>query len=300
MKKHNFNVYNGNNISYAGGFLTTGSNADTAEFKFDSSYDDAPVRKVYFKTDESIVVVLLQGNTCTIPVYLEPGMLYVGIQGLSDDGEEVHTTTYAPVEVLQGAYGDGVEPPVINPDEAAQLMAMKADDLVYGNNILQLKANGFVIGTPVTVTGEKGDRGETGLTGAKGDTGQSFKISKFYSSVAELQADTSPIGIVSGEFAIILSNSEDPDNSRLYLWDGNVYTYVNDLSGGVGIKGDKGDKGDVGDIGPKGDTGLSGYTPVKGTDYYTTAEILEVRTGIYNDLLANVLGPVDSINGEVI
>ena len=68
----------------------------------------------------------------------------------------------------------------------------------------------------------------------------------------------------------------------------------------VGLKGDKGDpftysdftaeqlaalkgeKGDKGDKGEKGDPGADGYTPVKGTDYWTAADKAE----IVNDVLA--------------
>lgn len=44
------------------------------------------------------------------------------------------------------------------------------------------------------------------------------------------------------------------------------------------IKGDKGDKGNPGD---KGDPGVDGYTPVKGTDYWTSDDKAE----IVNDVL---------------
>ena len=47
-------------------------------------------------------------------------------------------------------------------------------------------------------------------------------------------------------------------------------------SGNITIEGDKGEKGD------KGDTGLAGYTPVKGTDYWTDTD----KTDMLNDVLA--------------
>ena len=47
------------------------------------------------------------------------------------------------------------------------------------------------------------------------------------------------------------------------------------------IKGDKGDKGNPGD---KGDPGVDGYTPVKGTDYWTTDDKAE----IVNDVLKSL------------
>ena len=51
-------------------------------------------------------------------------------------------------------------------------------------------------------------------------------------------------------------------------------------------------KGDTGLQGPKGDT------PVKGTDYFTTAEINQFTTTITNNVNANIGLAIDNINGE--
>lgn len=62
-------------------------------------------------------------------------------------------------------------------------------------------------------------------------------------------------------------------------------------TGAQGIPGEKGEKGDTGapgadgakgEKGDKGDTGLAGYTPVKGTDYWTDTD----KTDMLNDVLA--------------
>ena len=89
-----------------------------------------------------------------------------------------------------------------------------------------------------------GPPGAPGAPGADGATGQGFIIAKTYASLAALEADTSPTGIVAGEFAIIDSNEGDPDNSKLYLWTGSTYNYVMDLSGAQGIQGMDGADGD--------------------------------------------------------
>ena len=52
-----------------------------------------------------------------------------------------------------------------------------------------------------------------------------------------------------------------------------------------GDKGDKGDQGEQGIQGEKGDKGDSGYTPQKGIDYYTEADIAE--------LIERLVVPVD-------
>ena len=127
--------------------------------------------------------------------------------------------------------------------------------------------------------GYTGSKGDIGFTGSKGATGLGFNIAKTYASVAALSADTSPSGIATGEFAIIENGSlTDAENSRLYLWNGTVYSFVSDLSGTIGFTGSKGDigftgsKGDIGFTGSKGDQGIQGvigYTGSKGDIGFT-------------------------------
>ena len=120
--------------------------------------------------------------------------------------------------------------------------------------------------------GYTGSKGDIGFTGSKGATGLGFNIAKTYTSVAALSADTSPSGIATGEFAIIENGSlTDAENSRLYLWNGTVYSFVSDLSGTIGFTGSKGDigftgsKGDIGFTGSKGDTGAQGVVGFTGS-----------------------------------
>jgi hypothetical protein len=114
-------------------------------------------------------------------------------------------------------------------------------------------------------TGPQGDTGSTGPTGPQGpqgDAGMGFTIAKTYASVAALEADTAPTGITAGQFAVIdTGNPDDPDNNRLYLWNGTVYSFVTDLSGATGITGatgPTGPQGDTGPTGPQGDVGPTG------------------------------------------
>ncbi len=111
-------------------------------------------------------------------------------------------------------------------------------------------------------TGSQGDagiQGETGYTGSKGDTGLGFRIAKSYASVAALEADTTPTGILAGEFAIVETGDvEDAENSRLYIWTGTQYVYVTDLSGAAGITGPQGSAGFTGSQGSIGFTGSAG------------------------------------------
>lgn len=69
--------------------------------------------------------------------------------------------------------------------------------------------------------------------------------------------------------------------------------------GEPGPKGDKGDKGDTGEQGPqglkgdkgdKGDTGEAGYTPARGTDYWTAADITTMESYLNNYVNTVILG----------
>ena len=71
------------------------------------------------------------------------------------------------------------------------------------------------------------------------------------------------------------------ENGNWFIYDMAEETYVDTGFTAKGDKVDKGDKGDTGEQGPKGDkgdkgdTGASGYTPQKGIDYFTEADLAE-------------------------
>ena len=74
-----------------------------------------------------------------------------------------------------------------------------------------------------------------------------------------------------------------------------------------GIQGEQGPKGDTGDIGPQGPQGIQGeqgpqgpagadgHTPVKGTDYFTEADIAAIKEGLAtNAYVDEKLGDIDA------
>lgn len=101
----------------------------------------------------------------------------------------------------------------------------------------------------VSIVGDKGDKGE------KGNPGKDFKIVKTFPSIAAMNGD----GFSDGDFTMIASDVNDPDDGKLYVWNGTGFTYVADLSGSQGIKGDTGNTGEKGDPGEQGEQGLSAY-----------------------------------------
>lgn len=148
--------------------------------------------------------------------------------------------------------------------------------------------------------GPKGDKGDKGDPGPQGPQGDPFKIAKIFNSIASMNADTTvPVGSI---VLIDTGNVEDPDNSKLYVRSESGWSFLTDMSGAQGIQGPQGpqgptgEKGDTGETGPQGVQGLqgmpgetgpqgpAGYTPVKGTDYWTESD----KNGIITEVVESV------------
>lgn len=134
---------------------------------------------------------------------------------------------------------------------------------------------------PQGIKGDKGDTGETGATGPQGPIGprgepgprgDAFHIVKTYPSIAEMNADYGGTDVDIGEFVMIVSNVEDPDNAKVYVKGDVLYNFIVDMSGSAGIQGPKGDKGDKGDTGETGATGPQGIKGDKGDTGETGAK----------------------------
>lgn len=74
------------------------------------------------------------------------------------------------------------------------------------------------------------------------DTGvyATWHIVKTYASVAAMNADFSGTDVRQGEYVMIVSNVEDPDNAKIYMKGASAYIYVADMSGATGIQGPTG------------------------------------------------------------
>lgn len=122
-----------------------------------------------------------------------------------------------------------------------------------------------------SLVGAKGDNGD------KGDPGKDFKIVKTFPSIAEMNG----AGFSDGDFTMIASDVNDPDDGKLYVWNGTSFTYIADLSGSQGIKGDTGKTGEKGDPGEQGEQGISAYQIAVNAGF----------SGSVNQWLASLVGP---------
>lgn len=116
---------------------------------------------------------------------------------------------------------------------------------------------------PQGIQGERGEQGEQGPQGIQGVAGKDFSIAETFPSVATMNSSGGD-GLTNGDFVMISSTVEDPDNAKLYLWNGTEFTFVTDMSGATGIKGERGEQGIQGPQGPKGDTGPQGVQGIQG------------------------------------
>ena len=110
------------------------------------------------------------------------------------------------------------------------------------------------------IQGERGEQGEQGPQGIQGVAGKDFSIAETFPSIASMSGASLTIG----DFVMISSTVEDPDNAKLYLWNGTEFTFITDMSGATGIKGETGQQGIQGEQGIKGDTGPQGIQGIQG------------------------------------
>ena len=84
---------------------------------------------------------------------------------------------------------------------------------------------------------------------------------------------TSTMDVMDGKDGVSVTGVSDKGNGKftLLLSDGSETSAIQT------IKGDKGDKGNPGD---KGEPGADGYTPVRGTDYWTAQDVAEIQSYI--------------------
>ena len=137
--------------------------------------------------------------------------------------------------------------------------------------------------------GDPGDRGPQGEQGVQGNPGKPFSIAKVFPSKDAMTGD----GLSEGDFVMIASNVDDPNNATLFAWDGTSFKEIADLSGAQGIqgpqgpqgiqgiKGDPGDRGPQGIQGPKGDKGDKGDDAVINVISQANYDALVDKSGIY-------------------
>lgn len=181
----------------------------------------------------------------------------------------------------------------IEPDQTATVVQAAADGKNYVTFNIPRGAKGDKGDQGVQgiqgVKGDPGDRGPQGEQGVQGNPGKPFSIAKVFPSKDAMTGD----GLSEGDFVMIASNVDDPNNATLFAWDGTSFKEIADLSGAQGIqgpqgpqgiqgiKGDPGDRGPQGIQGPKGDKGDKGDDAVINVISQANYDALVDKSGVY-------------------
>ena len=82
-------------------------NSVELKVEFDSAWDDYPAKSATFYTSSNPTVqeMLMLNNSCIVPfeVMTESCVLFIGVRGVSADGERVKTSTLAKYKISEGA-----------------------------------------------------------------------------------------------------------------------------------------------------------------------------------------------------
>lgn len=225
-----------------------------------------------------------------IDVLRETGTLIVSVRGIGNQNEtDVVTTKMSKPMIIDSVDDFGGELPH-EPTADMYQRIMSALESGSGTTTVEIRNDGTNIEYRVNsgdwtdivalelLKGDIGPKGDTGDTGPQGPQG-----------IQGEKGDTGAIG------------PQGPQGTQ-----GSV--------GPQGTQGPKGDTGDTGPIGPtgatgatgpKGDTGATGpagangTTPVKGTDYFTAAEIAGIKTDLINALdMAYIKRKINTVSSE--
>ena len=149
----------------------------------------------------------------------------------------------------------------------------------------------------IAATGVKGDTGDTGPQGPKGDTGaagpQGPKGETGDTGAQGPKGDTGATGPQGPKGDTGATGAQGPKGDT----GATGAQGPKGDTGATGAQGPKGDTGATGAQGPKGDTGATGaqgqdgHTPVRGVDYWTSADKSEI--------VDDVISALPTYNGEV-
>ena len=135
--------------------------------------------------------------------------------------------------------------------------------------------------------GPAGPVGPQGNPGQDGADGRSFTVMGLYATLSALQA-AHHTGSAGDAYAVGTST-----DNVVYIWDVDAATWVDigDIQGPAGPTGPAGPQGSPGQNGQNGQDGKDGqdgYTPVRGVDYWTAADIETIKSYVDESILNGV------------
>ena len=241
-------------------------------FLFDEPWQTQPLKTARFRLireeGETYIDVPFSGDRVTLPVLQNVERVQAGVYA-----GDLHTTTPAEIPCAPSIRGGDPAP--------------EAPEVHVYDQILQLINDGAVRGEagepgatgPAGAKGDKGDKGEKGdkgdpgaqgLQGEKGEKGDPGALAfdaLTPEQLALLKGEPGPKGDTGA------TGPQGPKGDT-------GATGPQGPKGDTGATGAKGEKGDKGDKGDTGTAGANGYTPIRGTDYFTAADKSEMVSAV--------------------
>lgn len=217
---------------------------------------------------------------------VNPGYLYFGVFGVKDG--VTRTSSVISYKVEAGALTDGIKPPESTPSIYEKILklekeiAKKLDASELPTAINTALAQAKIVLTVNGIGADENGNVEIDATGGGGGTGSYYTPS--VSASGELSWTPSSAGMPAVPPANITGPKGDTGPagqngvSATHSWAGTTLT-VTSASGtsSADLKGD---------TGARGPAGADGYTPVKGTDYFTEADKTELVQAVLSALPA--------------
>lgn len=257
-------------------------NITKCEFEFVDSITEDYVKEAYFTFNSKTYKQIIENNECSIPyeVLESVGEIEIGVVAYLTEDEE-YIKRYNPKSVFINTWNGSLKDKYensekITPTDKEQMEQALQDGLNNINeaieqaNNLNIDANKVEDTTTITITKQdkttKSVEVKDGLPGKDGIDG------------------------TDGSDGVSLDYNWNGTSLGIKREDEANYQYVN-------LKGDRG---------ATGNDGADGYTPVRGTDYWTTSDIstieshcdsyVDSKIGYVNQILATLTSPEESDN----
>lgn len=257
--------------------ITTGSvETVTAAFAFDAEWDGFARTAIFAAGGTVKRVVLDDVNACVVPWEVLTNCKHLAIGVVGTSGNRVLPSVPVTVRIAEGIYTDGTAPEDPTPDVYAQLLALAEETKQIAQSVRDDADAGKF----------KGDKGVTGYTPVKGvdywtptEAAEMDAAKTAAINAADRANEASDTALYAASMADEAASSASISAQNADAAAGEARAKAAELQA----------KADAGDF-----NGQDGYTPIRGTDYWTDAD----KAAINADIAAQLAGKVDKIDGK--
>lgn len=240
----------------------------TVAFRFDTAWDGY-ARTAVFRTHGKTVLVLLENDRCALPPEAAAGGdVLLGAFGVC--GDATLTTPFARLVVAAGVPTAGDAAAAVTPTLAAQLLAAYrrltavTAEAAAGDSAA-VRVTDDVDSLHFAFTLPKGDKGDKGEDGYSPEKGVDYWTQEDVEAIDKKVSDEINYVNTSMQYATRTAAAAKAEANAATAA---ANAAVADLQAKADAGAFKGDKGD---------TGEDGYTPVRGTDYWTAEDIAAIK-----------------------